>query len=561
MKKRIIALALCLALTATAFSACSSGGADKEESSSPSTEESTPASDDSGAGDSKPESGDGGLDAENGDIDLSEPMTITVTRRGNVRDVSQENLFAEVIKEKFNLDLEVTDINSDDYVTKMNLLFASGEATDLSLAHRPTFMLNDWTEAGYLRPFSLEEIQEKIPNYIAHYTPEAWDVVWQNITHSDGNTYYLPGKRTQNMNMAWMYRSDIFEEYGIEFPQTADELIEALSILKDKTGKIPVVSANGDPVWSFSGYFQIFGMPELAGSDISYVNPKTDEFVPYTFTTDNFRRLLKFLNEMYEKDLIWKEFATGTEEQVNKLISQGNGFLIWGYPEKVETDYLPLSQSENPNASWDWGKNMITEDAENGFFFKHDPYFAADGVGFSSDAEDEKVERFIYMLNWMYSDEGRVFSTYGIEGNTYEKEGENYVFTEKMANPVKPEGLQMESFGWLGNSGAYSFIPHHDNQNEYYRPYIKELEDTFIGRDNYYFFTKPIQKFTEEESSELADLETNLKNLYLEYMSKFIVGQLDIENDAEWDKYLEDMNKLGLERVEEIRTDSYNRSK
>ena len=543
MKKRLLTLSLILVMT---LSACSSPNSQSSRQTPEPTPSNTP-------GESVPPASGA---PEANEPDLSEKMTITVTRRGNVRDVSKEDLFAPFLEEKFNVVLDITDINASDYVTRMNLMFASGEATDISLAHRPAFMLNEWIQADYLRGFTLEEVQEKLPNFISHYEADAWPVVWENIVYSDDKSYYLPGRRAQSVNMAWMYREDLFKEYGLSFPETTDELFDTLVTLKEKTGKIPLVAANaGAPIWAFTGLLLPFGIPELAASEISYVNPKTGEFVPYAFSTDDFRRHISFISKLYKNDLIWKEFSTGTVEQANKLQSQGNHMIMWGYPGKVDTDYNPLSQTENPNASWAWADLMITEDPANGHFFKREPYFLADGAGFNSEIDEEKVDRLLYMLNWFYSDEGMVFSTYGIEGATYEKQGENYVFMDQMRNPTKSEGDILENYGFL------PVAPQHQNQNDYYQPYLADLANTFIDRENYYFFIKPIQKFTEEESSELADIETNLSQTLNEFYSRFIMGQLDVNNDGEWNNYISTMNRLGLEQVVQIRTDAYNRSK
>ena len=227
--------------------------------------------------------------------------------------------------------------------------------------------------------------------------------------------------------------------------------------------------------------------------------------------------------------------------------------VLWGYPEKVDTEYNELSQNENPNASWEWARNMLSSDPDNGFFFKRDPFFAADGASFSTDADDAVIERFIDILNWAYSEEGQITQTYGFEDVTYTKEGDDYVFMEHMMSPTKTDGRSVTSYGVIGLSCQ------HPNLNAYYRPYITELEDTFIGRDNYYFHQTPIMSFLDEETSQLADIQTNLNQTRDEYYVKFIMGHMDINDDAEWEDYIRTLEKLDLKTFEEIRTKAYER--
>ena len=497
----------------------------------------------------------GGNRAQTSSSTAGGPMTISVTRRGNVRTVNKEDMFAAFILQRFNVVLDITDINANDYLTRMNLMFAADEATDVSLAHRPVFNLNEWTESGYLRGFTQAEVQQKLPNYIAHYASDAWPVVWQNIVHSSGKTYYLPGRRATNINMAWMYREDIFTRYGVTFPETLDGLFNTLMTLKERTGMIPMIETNNDVIWCFTGLLQPFGIPELAPSEISYVNPKTGEFFAYAFTTNDFRRHTAYIAKLYANDLIWKEFATATVEQKNRMMSMGNRYVFWGYPQNVDTEYNELSRVENSSASWNWAKVFPAENPANGFFFKREPYFAADGIGFYAYADEAKIERFLQMLNWFYSEEGSVFNTYGIEGVHYRRQGNNYVFMDHMSSPLSPAGDGLVNYGFIGLG------PEHPNLNAYYRPYLVDLENTFFNRDNYYFFTKPVQVFTSDESRELADLEVNLNQARNEFYSRFIVGQLDVNNDRDWNNYLDTMRRMGLNRVIEIRTAAYNRSR
>lgn len=534
MKKRIMSLFLVATLAITVFAGCSDQGTIKSENNNGET------------------SGQEANNAESEDK-YAEKITVSLARRGDTRSV-EEDLFTPFLEEKFNLKLEVTDINNNDFVTKMNVLYASGEAPDVNTASRPEFMLTEWIDSGYLRGYTKEEVEEKFPNYFSQYTEEEWENIWPSISHSDDKTYYLPSRRADRMNMAWIYRADTFEELNLEFPESTDDIIEVMRTIKDETGRIPYVAASsGAVLWAFTGFLQAFGLPELAPRDLSYVDPISGDFIPYAFVTDNFREHIKFMNQLYEEGLIWKEFSTGTDDQVNAMKSQGHNYIQWGYPDAIE-EYTRLSQNADPDAKWDWAKVMLSNDPEKGVYFKADPYYTADGTSFSVDADDKVIERFIDYMDWMHTEEGMVFRTYGIEGETYEKEGDNYILKEQMVSPIKSEGKTLTNYGFI------TVGRQHPNLSEYYKPYLTELVDTFMDRDGYYYHTAPIMDFTDEENSELADIATSLTQTVEENYAKFIMGQTDIEDDKDWDSYLKALEKLGLERLEEIRTEAYERA-
>jgi len=494
--------------------------------------------------------------ADASNIDLSERVTITITRRGGPRDVNQENMFAAFMLERFNAVLDVTDIANADYVTRMNLMFAAGEADDVSIAHRPDFMLNDWIEAGYLRAFTYDDVQRLLPNYVNHFAPGRFPVVWASNVHSDGFIYRFAGRRAQDLNMTWMYRADVFEELNLTFPNNTEDLFDILVQLREATGMYPIVEADPDSaIWAFAGWLQAFGMPELSARDISMVDPRTGEFIPFIFATDMYRDVLRFLHRLYENDVMWPEFATGTAEQRDSLMARGHRHVIWGWPEQIPTQLNDLSQTENPNARWEWSRDMISADPASGHFFKMDPFFAADGVGFSADASDIVVERFLYILNWLYSDEGMRFTTFGIEGVHHEVQAPYYRFLDHMSSPQRPAGHQLMHYGWVVLG-----VPHHHNQNAFYRPVMVELAETFVGRPNYYYHVAPIIHFTAEETRALADIQTLLNQTRDQYFARFIMGHVDINDDAAWNNYISTMNALGLERAIDIRTEAFQRT-
>ncbi|MCL2573601.1 MAG: hypothetical protein FWE34_03490 [Defluviitaleaceae bacterium] len=554
MKKSIKVLVMTLAmLLVLGLMAACGGGNDNNDAPADTT---TPAATDAPATPAPADT----TDVEPAGIDLSETVTITVTRRGGARDVNQHDYFAEYVLERFNVIFEVTDIPNADYITRMNLMFASGDEDHVSIAHRPDFMLNDWVEQGHLRGFTRQELEMLMPNYIEHWNevgPDVWDIVWNTIMHSDGLAYYLPHRRPHAMNMSWMYRADLFEELNLEFPDTIDELIPILHQLQAHTGGFPIVEADPDgPIWAFQGWMQIFGMPELGARDLSMIHPVTGEFEPYIFTTDAFRRYTSFLNYLHDSGLMWPEFITGTAEQRNSLQSRNNRFVQWGWPEQIPTIQNELSQEYDPNARWEWATVMLTEDPANGHFFKRDPFHTADGVGISIDAPDYVVERWFYFMNWLYSDEGMTFNSFGIEGTHFEWVGDERHFLDHMTNPADPGGYGLVNFGFVSMAGGL----HHPDINRVYRPWMIDLHNTFYGRDNYFFHLAPIMRFTAEETRELAQIQTLLNQTRDEYFSRFIVGQIDINNDAHWQEYIDTMNALGLDRFKEIRSAAFERS-
>lgn len=541
MLKKVCALSLAGIFVAGSLAGC--GNNSKETTNNKKTEV------------AKSDIGNTSVDTTSQEDKYKDEIVITAIRATKETVNVKDDLLAKVLKEKFNIVLDVTEIPNNDYVTKMSLIFASGEAPDFFYSLRPEWNLNEWTEAGYLKGLTQDEVKQYLPNYVNVFSQEEWDNVYSNTHYTDGSIYYFPGKRNSAVDMAWVYRKDTFDKLGLEYPKTTDEMYEVLKAIKESTGRIPYVSANPTQVlWAFSGFLQAFGMPELAIRELSYVDPTTNEFIPYAFSEDNYRDFLIYMNKLYKEGLIWQECATATGDQVTKFQSSGNGYVLWGYPATLKK-YDSISQNTDAEAEWDWSEDMVSVNSDK-VFYKRNVYYTADGCGFNANISDEKFQRMTDYLNWAASEEGQMFHTYGVEGVTYEIKDGKPVYLEKFQNPIKAEG---EKVGTYGISGSNGFISAHPIVNEIYNPVLVELKETFVDRDGYNFFMAPIMNYTEEENQRIVDIQTSINDARDEYAAKFIMGQVDPSNDTHWEKYLDILNKLGLEELKSVKTAAYKR--
>lgn len=528
-KRRITALALATIMTASVFTGCA-GKKSAQTSATPVSEKDKYAKE------------------------------IKVTAARSSKDIVQadNNLLAKALKEKFNLVIETTDIPSNDYVTKMSMLFASGEPPEFIYNLRPEYKLSEWTNGGYLKGFSTDEIKKNFPNYMTKvFDDKEWPSVYSLLKNTDNKLYYFPGHRPDKANMAWTYREDTMKSLNLSYPKTTDELYNVLKKIKDSTGRIPYVSANagGQCLWAFSGFMQSFGMPELAIRELSYVDPVSKKFVPYAFSENNYRDFLKYMNKLYKDGLIWKEFATATTDQTKKFQTQGNGYVLWGYPAKI-AEYNNISKTADPQASWSWAKDMPTAFSDR-TYYKREPAYVADGCGFSSNASDEQVSRMFDYLNWACTEEGQTLHTYGVEGVTYQKNKDGKLeYKDNMITPTRATGDKAGKYGINGSNG---FMITHPDIRTVYTPIVLEVEGAFLNKDKYYYFTSPAMPFTDDENKKLADITTSINDTRDEYAARFIMGQLDPNNDADWNKYVDTLKKLGLDNFNKIRTDAYTR--
>ena len=63
--------------------------------------------------------------------------------------------------------------------------------------------------------------------------------------------------------------------------------------------------------------------------------------------------------------------------------------------------------------------------------------------------------------------------------------------------------------------------------------------------------------FTEDELDQLGEIEATLRTYVDESMTRFALGDLDIEKD--WDSYLKELENIGLSQYLEVSQIAYDR--
>lgn len=498
-------------------------------------------------------------EAAAGSKDYSKEVTISVVRStGTSVAVSETDLWTPKIKEKFNMKWEVQEVPTADFGVKVSMLFASNQAPDYLLGVKTdNANLPSWISGGYLKGYTLDEYKKTFPEFVKNMSDEDLNKIFKYMKKADGKQYQLMTPRAQQVNNVMLYRKDFFEANNIpQSLKTPDDLYTICKAFKDKTGKIPYISPSAG-LWAFTPIFQMYGLPEMIITQINYYDPVDKTYVPFAFSEDRYRKSLIFTNKLYKEGLIWKEFSTATKDQMSKFESEGNGVLKWDSAGNIAKQNNTTANTFK-DAKWDWFKELPSAFSDR-IFYKKTPAYNGDGPAISASIDKDKYNRLVDYINWASTKEGQTFNTYGVEGVTYEMKDGKAVYKDDIQTTLNPKGKELGRWNIGGTRGMFGgdFMP--DYKATYSAP-ILEMEKAFLDKKNYYYFDEPIVQFTDAEQAKITDYQTNLNQLRDEYSLKFILGQLDPSNDGDWKKYIDALNKVGLEDYKKIRTEAYNRS-
>ncbi len=273
--------------------------------------------------------------------------------------------------------------------------------------------------------------------------------------------------------------------------------------------------------------------------------------VSFNANTDAWRAGIGFLRDLYRDGLLYENSFSLTREKMKSLVdSSGDERSVGSFASGwyVVAEFEAIGPLEGTS-----GERHAT--------------FRPPGLWFSAHITTESEERaevIAGLVNWWFVDP--------VEANylcsNFWQENEHWkrlTLEEKRKGFVAIDGLPAESV-WIGQ--LYSDEPRAEgwgdscfarwrsksamvepsssewrlilDTGELYAPYASQ---TFIPPDLY---------VSPEETAESAELRERIVTVVQETAVEFITGKRDIDDDGEWEEYLEELEKMGVSRYVEI---------
>lgn len=499
----------------------------------------------------------------------------------------QDTNFANIIREKFNVELEYDRIPRGDWETKTNLSYAVGNEADVTTGGKEP-QYKKWASEDYLDPIPEEAYTGDdclLKDWKALWSEEDFADVLSLAKSSDGKLYYLPTLRQNKAAMCWVYRKDVFDQLGIkEFPKTIDELYDVCAKIKAAYPDKIVISTNGLGATSagsaITGFCQAYFIPELIMQQHSCLDPVTGEYIPYALTTDRAREMYIALKKFNDAGFIDKELLSIDKDTFSSRLAQDNCFIAFDYVYDIN-DFNKKTKGTNPDkvTDWVWAKTMVTAYPEKGTIFKRDPLYSNWGPAFSTGiSEDpERFNSLLRMFNWTATPEGQRYLTFGVKSDDPEVmrrgiENDNYSYHMENGEPYmnpgwydgrnpKTDKKKDKSLGGEYGISVSTFKQDDAMWNRLRGVQCDMLYNNYISQPEYYYFEQVPMRYDSEEESKFRDLEVALNAKRDEYIQKFFLGNADPTNDADWQQYITDMNKVGLQEFIELQTKVYERTK
>lgn len=374
------------------------------------------------------------------------------------------------------------------------------------------------------------------------------------MVKTDDGTYYcfpfIRGGDTLLTSMGLFLRGDWLEELGLEVPTTIEEWEIVLTKFKEEKGAAAPFS------YQYSSGGLTNNMPFAYAYGVTrnfYVNDEGK--VVFGAIEDGYKEYLQLMNKWMEAGLIDIDLLTLTGDQVAAKMTNGTAGASFAYCGSGMGNWTTAGQATNENFTLVAAPYPTLVDGEKPEMGQRDNnYLGTGSAAITTTCED--VEAAARFLDFAYSDAGHTLYNFGAEGVSYEMVDGAPHYTDLLLK--NPDGLSITHAmaGHIRANYNGPFVQDEAYAQQYYtldtqKEAVKIWSNTNMGKH----VIPPITP-SSDEAKEQSQIMNEINTYRDQYTVKFILGDADF---SEWDAYVEQIKKMGLDRVLEIQNSALDR--
>ena len=401
--------------------------------------------------------------------------------------------------------------------------------------------------------------------YIEKYAPNLQKYIDDNpdykalVSDADGHIYGLC-KETPIFADLIGYRADHFKAAGIDPDSivTIDDFTKALETLKAYYGKdnpnyYPLTGR--DTAIRFASWFGAASNISSTESNGIYINGHYKDG-SIDIMSDGAYKMVETMKKWYDEGLIQPEWVAGTfsEADWEAAMLNGNGSIFYDYYNRAEWFMENGGPDNDPN--YQMGVlNFIKDDNGNPQKMTVSMKYNDECVtAVNANCSEDKIKTILTFIDYFYSEEGEILANYGVEGESFKTDanGDKEFIADYQTEEATPAGEKR----WRFLSDRFTVCKPVDNEAffKWNAPLIAEATGRLFTDEN--LGTSYVLKFTDDQSKEVTNLLASVYDAQMSGIAQFIDGTRELTPDN-WAAFQQEMNDLGLSRIEEIQLAAY----
>jgi len=556
MMKKSIAVILLLVFVFTSALAGCGGSKEAEKETSNAGEkvaESTTTQTDAGQDETEATVADENITWETADLSWKKdtsPVTLSafIDMSWYVVDTWGKDDISPIITEKTGVTLDITKATTGDS-SQLETMIASNQLPDLVYVEN-SIMFDRLSNSQYSLAYD-ELMKQYCPEFLKLLDPGEI----ANNTEEDGHFYSLTNSYASDtdwedpavlpsVGQPWLHvREDILKELGNPPLETLDDFMNVLKMVKEKYPDMtPFIQfVDWEPAIA-----KFMGLPDI---DSAYLD---NGKVKLGITHPGYLDFYKYMNKMYREGYLPSESYTYNMDQFNQICQSGNVFSA----------AFNCMVSDNANTVFDQTNRPyhfvpLPAPLKYNGEIKYKPIDSSLGwakVFISKNCSDPK--RAINFLEFLRSPEGDKLTCWGIEGVHYTLDSDGY--------PIRPADFAKRTYtetgivqwGWMTTAkiSGIEFV----GRQKALEPYTLGFQTVqkikpYIDRQPALAFVNP--KPSDTESEAMAKIQEYLRA----QNTKIIMSKTEEEAVSEFNKMLDEINKMGLPDVEVLMNEKYSK--
>jgi len=531
--------------------------------------------------------------AASGAVQLNPPGTYPVTKApytvnviggyyaiessGKPGDSKFNQWFEKLTNVKFNF---VDCIEGNAAAEKINLILASGDLPEafMTVNYINVQQLAQYGSQGTFVPLNklIDKYMPGLKKDFAEYPNYA-----KQLTAPDGNIYAMPYLEAGCFHCSmsrkfWIYKPWL-DKLGLKVPTNTDEFYNMLVAFKNKdpngNGKADEIPLMGSTSWNANP--MDFIMPAFIYRDSANYMQNDKGVVSFVANKPEWREGLKYLAKLYKEGLIAKDSFVYKEDQARAVVENPDVALVGSFPAGwygVMTvngagtgryaDFQPISPIAGPTGLRQSVFNeqpcnphtIITNKARN-------PEVIAQALDwFFTPPLEVKTD-----MPWDFSQEG-VNWRYATDA-----EKKTLVSRDGLPAVTMPVGVQKEygkekyDDGWTRSQPRWGYRDFGGMPVEWQTDPAKQEWRLMVATRDLMLPFKVLKSmppnlvFDKAIQNEFTDLRTAIASgtgVVANWSTEFVVGTRNINDDGQWQAYLAELKKAGVDRYEKIWSDT-----
>ena len=389
-------------------------------------------------------------------------------------------------------------------------------------------------------------IDENMPNLLDWF--DKYPELRKQMTTVEGNIGGFPKfyQEPSDVNEGALIRLDWLEELGLESPKTYDDLHNVLTQFKEqKNASAPLVipvntGVQGNLLYGYNidNYYQVDGQVRFG--------PMQPEFKEY----------LTMMNQWYNEGLLSDSFLTSQAEVLmdfSTILSGDTG--VWcGSGTQSITQLLSMAAESQPDMRIT-GMTNVTKDGDTAHVGTESQIL--DSIMWSITTQCSDPAAIARYVDYLYSDAGILLANYGVEGETFHYVDGKPVLTELVTNnPDYSYNLALHIFTCDRQTPVPFIIDEQKARNDYSEDQSNAVAVWNEATDGLYNIPRQGVNMTTKEQEEYNSIYSDIDTYMDETISKFVVGDLSLD---QFDSFVQKLKDMGIEDCIAIEQTAYNR--